>query len=231
MRLAPRHLAAATALVALIALAAPAASAEQARGSQGDRVLEEIVAEEEIDTEASVSVLEYAAHLRDWLFGRLEGRLAGTPWLERIAFAVLWTLVIGLPVLAGFLVLRQLLRGGRRSTVSRDDEASEAVELPAEEDLRARLHDELGRGDALAALRALWLFLARGLSAAGHGEFAPDVTNREFVASVRETSPSWEGLGELETLARSSDRWLYRDETVELEDVRAMARRAEEWLG
>jgi hypothetical protein len=229
-------------LIALLAALGPAAllstragASESQRDSEAlapDRELyERIVAEAEIATERNASPFDYARH---WLGQRLRGlggRLAGSPWLALLARIVLWTLVVTVTLAALFLLVRALRgrRARRRRPRARAGDAA-ALPLEAEEDLLARLDDELRRGRAREALGTLWVWLGRRLAERGVARFERGVTNRELLASLRAQTPAFPALPALEELAARSERMLYREPRVNAGDVRAMRARAEEAL-
>lgn len=193
-------------------------------------LLEEIIAEEEIATQRSATRLEWVQHVLGHYWNELLERLAGaSPLVAQLAEALLWAVVVGVPLLVLYLLWKRM-RGLRdtRQEARAPVQVEELEQLPEERDLRRTLDEELARGRPREALRWAWIWLARRLAEKGVGRFDIDVTNREFADSVRRLNPEWPGHASLHALARRSDRLLYGDAGCEEDDVRGFLREAEE---
>ncbi len=118
----------------------------------------------------------------------------------------------------------------RRRLPPRYTSRSHTEELPPEEDLGAAYARHLESGHAAAALRALWLLVMRRLVHAGYGRFDPEMTNREFVATVRRGSPRFPTLALLTRLSARTDHLFYSGEECSVDDVRVVAAESEELL-
>ena len=196
-------------------------------------LLEEIIIEEEIATQRSATRVEWIQHVLGHYWNEAMASLASaSPLVARLAEALLWVIVIGVPLFVLYLLWKRL-RGS--SGPRRDAETPARVEqlehAPPERDLRRALEEELAGGRPREALRWAWIWLARRLSEKGVERFEIDVTNREFADSVRRLSPDWKGQGTLDALARRSDRLLYGEAGCDEQDVRGFLREAEELSG
>ena len=190
-------------------------------------LLERILAEEDIEGRVDDGLTDRLTALGRYLWERLRGAAPEVGidpvllfWLFEGVAALLALAVLGF----GLWQLRRWLVGRRHRQAAAAAPLSLAVvplALPADPDdalLRA-----FASGDLRAALRALWVGLALTLEQRGLGRFGPEVTNREFVASVRQAQPHWSGLSALQGLARSVDRLLYGEAAPELAEVRGLA--------
>jgi len=189
-------------------------------------LLERILEEEGIDVSEAPSSAAYVERLIDAmadLFGVPSGVLEA---LMRPSEIVLWGLVVAIPL--GLLwvfrePLRALLKRKKQAEAPVLVEALPALATPPRVALEARL----AAGDGPGALKALWMVVTHELSERGLGRFDVEMTNREFVGTVREASPGWSGLAGLTGLARTVDRLLYGDEGVAIDAVRGLAREAD----
>jgi len=184
-------------------------------------LLQQILEEEGIDVVEAPSTAAYTERLLEALtdlFGIPSGVLEALMGPSEI---VLWVLTVAIP-LGLMWVFREPLLAlvGRTKPV----EAPVLVEAlpPPPPDPRALLEARLAAGDGPGALKALWMMVALGLAARGRGRFDVEMTNREFVGTVRDAAPGWDGLGALAGLARTVDRLLYGDEAVVVDEVRAL---------
>ncbi len=190
-------------------------------------LLEQILIEEGIRGVEEPSAVAYGDYLLDQLtdlFGLPSGLIAS---LVRPSEIALWALVIAIPLGLAWIFrgpLRELLL--RYTTPPVETARAEPLPLP-QPDARALLEAHLAAGEPARALAALWLLLAGGLSERGLGRFEAEMTNREFVYSVRERAPSWPGLAALAGLARRVDALLYGGEAPSAEGVRRLLAEAE----
>ena len=193
-------------------------------------LLEEIIVEEEIATQRSATRVEWIQHvLAHYWNEAMESLASASPLVARLAEALLWVIVIGVPLFVLYLLWKRL-RGssGARQDIGAPERVEELRDAPPERDLRRALEQALAEGHPREALRWAWIWLARRLAEKGIGRFEIDVTNREFADSVRRLSPDWKGHGGLDALARRSDRLLYGETGCDEEDVRVFLREAEE---
>jgi hypothetical protein len=196
-----------------------------------DRALLERLAEEEAITRSeSPDFVSWLKHLWDAL---TSGLGVDTQLLERLvkpSEIFLWVMIVAIPLGVLWLFRRPLgeLLGRLRAAPPPDEGA---VPLPPPPpDPRLALEQALALGDPAAALAALWGLVAGRLSAKGLGHFEPEMTQREFVESVRRSDPGWAGLGALAALAREVDALLYSGEGPDMDGVRDLRGRAEELI-
>jgi hypothetical protein len=154
----------------------------------------------------------------DRLFGDVGGDLPGGERVLWVAVALLSALLVVTLGLFG----RQLWHARRAA-------AAQAVALappePASpEDRRRRLDALLDAGRAREALAELWPWVATRLTARGLGEWEPDRTPREFVATV---PAAWPGGRALRSLGRDVERLAWAGDTPSVDEVRGLVVAAE----
>ncbi len=225
--------------VAAVSLALALATTPRVEAERADReeereraapTIDEVVSESGVSVELPLGVAEYARDQTARALGWTARRLLSMSWIGFVSRALLWVLVIGVPVV---LVWWLLMRSRRADSHARgraaELEASPLVEpRSGPVDLRGRL-DELMRARRHAeALTVLWTYVAERLSGRGLGSYAPEMTNREFVVSVGRSSPEWERTRDLDRFTRRLDRLLYAGTPLTPSEMDGLVRTADE---
>ncbi len=192
-------------------------------------LLEEIIEEERVDTEIPAPFGAYVGVVARRVARRFAAPVVGAiEGLGGVAWVVVRILVVVVPGLAIFLLVRALLRRRRRGRSRGVDDDPHVLREPPAEDPAEALAAALAGGRATEALRLLWALLARTLAERGLASCDPSLTNRELVDLARRRWPRWSALDTLEELARESDRLMYAGEAPRLDEVRRLVARARE---
>ncbi len=184
-------------------------------------LLERIQDEEGVQTQVDASVGAYLRDIGHALIRWLDG-LARDAFGQEVSETTLWLAVAGLTVLllAAVITATMRLRSARRRTrLRRRRDRGRAVQPDAEEpgpNPRLQVAGLLSAGRTRDALGALWSWLARGLADQGHGSWAPDRTEREFVATL---ARDWPGRPAVQRVARVVVRGVYGTAAPDAADV------------
>lgn len=184
-------------------------------------LLRQLQAEAGTSTERAASPAEYVSHLQEQALQWLESVFGSLGVTDAAGEGLLVTLGVVVPSLLVAAIVITLMRHRRRrpraAPASPRPLASPLPPTPADAFDKA-----LADGDARAALAALWTQVGRGLDAQGIGHFAPDRTEREFLATVARSAPQWEQLPALRSLSRTVVVGLYGPVGPDLDEVRAL---------
>lgn len=213
----------------------PSTTARSGPTAEADpALLEEILQGEEISTEIPVSRGEYLESIWQRLVAGMTGvlgRHAG--WLGPASILLLW-------VLAGAVVMAMAWLSWRVVTVVLDRRSHKTPEAEVtldesasatQQDISLLYQRALAAREYRTALSLLWLRVAGGLSEAGLGHLEHHLTQREFIASVRDRSPRWPRLPALVDLGRHIEAAVYGPLPPTGEQVRQVEKMAGELLG
>lgn len=179
------------------------------------QLLERLMEQGGVSTETSrPKATEYVADTVNGALLRLSEWLFGSSSLDETAVQVVQWMIVVLVALLALMLVGQWVRWWRRQTppAVRASEV-EALEpaAPLDVDWRAELERRLDRGDAPAALEALWWWLAERLE---QGEAEASWTTRELARRA--------GRRDLMPLVGRWDRLAYGGGAVEVDNVRGL---------
>ena len=193
-------------------------------------LLEEVMVREQVLREANAPWDRYAVDLRDWISAFMVEVFGGTSGAAEIAGYVSVVLTILGPLVALFVV-RHRLRAWVQPWLQPPPPAP-SVPLPSHGSPTATLsqaQELVAAGRVREALPVLWLAVCCRLEAAGVLTYHPAMTNREVLALVRATSPTWAHHEALAGLSRALERLAYGPGEPSGDRVTQLAADAEAW--
>jgi hypothetical protein len=193
-------------------------------------LMERIAREEGLETRRSASVSAYAGHVFETLVQRAWLGISDSPALRRTSRIVIWGVALLALALLAWAIAVPLYRIWQRRITAPAEVPTSERELPRAVDPRREFAQASERGDAPGALRALWRWVVASLAERGTVPARGGATHREILDRVRRREPGWEGLTGLRELTRRSERWLYRGEPFDVDEVGAMRERLGSWL-
>ncbi|MFZ5476613.1 MAG: hypothetical protein ACOZNI_07540 [Myxococcota bacterium] len=185
--------------------------------------LARVVEEDGIATgDPELGVVRWLADAAETLLDRLLGPVGvALPEGERVLWIALAAAVLLLAGTGGLLLWQ--LRALRRGREGGPGEPLPTIpRSPA--DRRRLVEALLAAGRAREALAELWPLVAGGLAARGVGAWEPDLTVREFVATV---PADWPGVPRLRLLGAAVERLAWAGDPPSVADVRGLLVEAE----
>jgi hypothetical protein len=188
---------------------------------------ERILAEEPIVLDEQARLQDWASMVADRVLEWFQDQLGTLELPPGTGETLLW--VLGLLLVVALLVLVSPLARRVAGLLRPRQQGELAFQAPVSEPTPPgdRYQACLEAGDARGALGALWERLAQQLAEREIGHFGPEVTHREFVASVRRTAPGFAGMPPLRQLTRATDWLLYGGEVFDVGQVQALEPLAE----